>query len=118
MKHKQTKATDIPSAVIEQVEKRDSIDGWPCCIICGSPNARGWCHYISRKHGGLGIEENLWTGCQKCHDKYDKTEKHDEIGAKIEAHLRSHYSDWDRSKLVYNKWRDLDPAYRFDNWVK
>lgn len=117
MKHKQTKATDIPPKVMKKVEERDSIDGQPCCIICGSPNARGWCHFIPREKFGLGIKENLWTGCQKCHDEYDHTEKREEIGAKIENHLRKHYPGWNRDKLVYDKFKDLDPAWRFDNSV-
>lgn len=101
--HKQTKETNIKPNTLKEVEQRDSIDGCPCCIICGNPNARGWCHFISRKQGGKGIKENLWTGCQKCHNEYDST-KHDEHGVKIEAHLRGHYRDWDKEKLVYNKW--------------
>jgi 5-methylcytosine-specific restriction endonuclease McrA len=112
MKHKQTKATDIPPKVMKKVEERDSIDGAPCCVNCGSPNARGWCHFVSRKQGGMGIEENLWTGCQKCHDKLDK-EKDGEVEAKIERHLRKHYPGWDRAKLVYQKYKDVDPNWLF-----
>ena len=105
MKHKQTKATDIPQKVKRAVEERDSIDGWSCCIVCGSTNAEGHCHFMPRKHGGLGIEENLWTGCQKCHDRYDKTEERYEIGMIIEEHLKSHYPNWNKDDLVYDKWK-------------
>jgi 5-methylcytosine-specific restriction endonuclease McrA len=120
MKHKQTKATDIPPKVMKKVEERDSIDSHPCCVNCGSPNARGWCHFVSRKQGGMGIEENLWTGCQTCHDDFDKGNKNlrDKIGKKIEEHLRRNYPNWSRESLVYDKWKDIDPAYRFDGFVK
>lgn len=71
-------------------------------------------HYIPRSDGGLGIEENIACGCIRCHHEYDNGGKRDEYGAIIEAHLRSHYTNWDRSKLRYNKWKDIDPRWQFD----
>lgn len=111
-RHKQTIACDISPKVMNVVIDRDMH-----CIICGksgAPNA----HYIARSHGGLGTEENIVTLCQKCHHDYDNGDKREEYGAKIEQHLRKHYPDWDRSKLIYNKFKELDPAYRFDGFVK
>ena len=40
----------------------------------GEPNM----HYISRAQGGLGIEENVVTGCQECHHEYDNGAKREQ----------------------------------------
>ena len=73
MKSKRTKATDIPQSVKQKVWLRDN----GCCVICGNnynvmPNS----HYIKRSHGGLGIEQNIFTACtnftsKKCHERWD-----------------------------------------------
>lgn len=108
MKSKRSKATDIPMSVKKKVWERDG----GCCVVCGNsynvmPNA----HYISRKHGGLGIEQNIVTLCteltkNKCHRKYDfgTKQEHENIGKIIKKYLKSKYSDWDEDKLIYRKW--------------
>ncbi len=66
------------------------------------PNA----HYISRAHGGLGIEQNVVTLCQDCHHNYDNGKSKqvkEAIRAKIKAHLRRFYPDWDNYTLTYKK---------------
>ena len=66
------------------------------------PNA----HYISRAHGGLGIEENVVTLCQDCHNNYDNGRSKEEancIREKIEDYLKRHYNNWNKESLIYKK---------------
>ena len=66
------------------------------------PNA----HYISRAHGGLGIEENIVTLCFDCHNSYDNGKYKavsDAIREKIEYYLKHHYKDWNKENLIYKK---------------
>ena len=99
--HKRTKACSILPKVREEVEKRDN----HCCIFCGSPNARGEAHFINRSQGGLGIPENLVTACSHCHREMDNGLNTKHYRSVAEEYLKSHYPEWDKSKLVYNKWR-------------
>ena len=104
MKTKRSKACDISQKVKHAVWERDG----GCCVICGNgynvmPNA----HYIPRSHGGLGIEENIFTACTRltendCHYKFDEKG----IGKeKVKEYLQSIYPDWDEEKLKYKKKR-------------
>lgn len=107
--NKRAKACAISAKVKQAVRDRDSIDGWPCCIICGSPDGLPEAHYISRASGGLGIEENIVTLCRRCHDRYDNSKSRDEheaIKEIIRNYLKWHYPDWDEEKLIYRKWGD------------
>ena len=110
MKTRRSKATDIPQRVKMEVWQRDNRR----CIICGSKIASPNAHFISRAKGGLGIPENIVTLCtinsdgkRGCHDRYDNgsAEDREEIGGKIEAYLSGIYPEWDKSKLLYDKWR-------------
>lgn len=105
MKSRRTKATDIPPKVKKAVEERDSIDGHPSCIFCGSPNAKGEAHVISRAQGGLGVERNLVTACRTCHGRMDNTTYRDYYVNKAKEYLKSIYPDWNEEDLVYNKWK-------------
>lgn len=108
MKTKRSKATDIPMSVKKKVWERDE----GCCVVCGNsynvmPNA----HYISRQHGGLGIEQNVVTLCteltpNKCHRRYDfgTKEEHEKIKRIIRDYLKSKYPNWKEEDLVYRKW--------------
>ncbi|MEG2189503.1 MAG: HNH endonuclease [Christensenella sp.] len=105
MKHAMTKAASISKAVKEIVAERDSIDGCPCCIICGkagAPNA----HYIPRSRGGLGIPENIVTLCADCHYDYDKTEKRTRIGNNISAYLKKFYPNFSDKDRIFHKWTE------------
>ena len=51
------------------------------------PNA----HYISRAHGGLGIEENIVTLCLDCHNNYDNGRSKQESDCIKEKKLSDHY---------------------------
>jgi 5-methylcytosine-specific restriction endonuclease McrA len=112
MKHKQTKATDISRKVKAVVGERDG----GCCIICGkrgSPNA----HFIARSHGGMGIEQNIVTLCHACHNEFDNgTGKYrTSLEQAIEDYLKLKYPNWDRSKLIFDKWKELDPRWLMGN---
>lgn len=106
---KRAKACAISKKTKRIVAERDSLDGWPCCVVCGSPNARPEAHYISRANGGLGIPENIVTLCRRCHDEYDNgtAEERRNIGERIATYLKSYYPDWDEEKLVYRKYEGL-----------
>jgi len=103
-----TIALSIPMEVKKAVAERDSVDGWPCCILCGrpaptsNPLAFSNAHYISRAQGGLGIPENTLTLCPRCHREYDSTER-SAYRPILARHLRENYDGWDECKLVYRK---------------
>lgn len=110
---KRTKKLAIPRRVKEAVAERDSVDGWPCCILCGRPaptgNRIGFsnAHYISRAQGGLGTDENILTLCDKCHRLYD-TESREAFRPILRRYLREKYDGWDETKLIYRKEGDDD----------
>ena len=107
MKNRRTKATDIPPKVKKVVEERDSIDGHPVCIFCGSPNAKGEAHVISRAQGGLGVERNLVTTCIKCHALMDNSTSREYYVNRAKEYLKSIYPDWNEEELIFNKWKGL-----------
>lgn len=98
--HKRTKAVAITPKVREAVERRDN----GLCIFCKRPG-RGEAHFIGRAQGGLGVEENILTVCRECHNQMDNGQATKLYRNKAEEYLRSKYPDWDKSKLVYDKWR-------------
>ena len=99
----------ITIAVKEAVADRDSFDGWPCCILCGTPApvnnrlAYSNAHYISRAHGGIGREDNILTLCPECHRRYDQTTDRAILKPFFERYLREHYPNWNENNLVYKK---------------
>ena len=98
--HKRTKAVAITPEVRRQVEERDG----HCCIFCGKQGS-GNAHVVNRSQGGLGIPENLVTACWPCHSAMDNGQAGKLLRMKAEEYLKSIYPDWDKSKLVYDKWR-------------
>lgn len=106
-KGRRTKATDIPPEVRKAVEQRDSINGAPCCIFCGSPNARGEAHVIARSQAGLGVERNVITVCRSCHQQFDEGQAKALYRERAKEYLKSKYPDWNEEDLVYNKWKDF-----------
>jgi 5-methylcytosine-specific restriction endonuclease McrA len=107
---KRTKALEIPKAVKERVAERDSFDGHPCCLLCGSPApvnnrlAFSCAHYISRAQGGLGVEENVVTLCPDCHiNRYDQGSEREQIRAFLRVYLEEKYPNWNEEKLIYKK---------------
>ena len=103
MKSKRTKACDITKGVKDRVWERDN----QRCIRCGTNRAMPNAHFIPRSKGGLGVEENIVTLCLACHEAYDHTTERKAIGYFIEEYLKEKYPEWDKSKLIYNKWGDL-----------
>lgn len=106
---RRTDALAIPQGVKKAVADRDSVEGWPCCILCGRPSptdaplAFSCAHYIARSQGGLGIEENILTLCPKCHMQYDNTTLRSVYRPILARHLREHYEGWDENNLTYKK---------------
>ena len=106
-----TKARAIPKSVKLRVAARDSIDGWPCCVFCGTPSPDGgieWsnAHYISRAQGGLGNkDENVLTLCPRCHLQYDQTTSREEMRGYFREYLMDRYPEWNEQELVYRKER-------------
>lgn len=91
-------ATNIPQKVKEIVFDRDNGK----CIICGKngiPNA----HYIKRSQGGLGIEQNVVTLCQNCHNEEDFGQDTNLYESEIKEYLKGKYEDWNEEDLYYRK---------------
>lgn len=99
MKSRKTKATDISAKVKKIVWIRDGCQ----CIFCGSTEAMPNAHYIPRSKGGLGIEQNVVTACNRCHYEMDQTVRRNAYVDKARQYLSSLYEDFDESKLVYRK---------------
>lgn len=98
--HRQTKATSISDKVKREVYHRDFCR----CVLCGSINAGPHCHFVRRSQGGLGIEENIWTGCQRCHEAFDAEGTGGPLHERMRDYFRTLYPEWDESKLKYKKW--------------
>lgn len=104
-----TKALAIPRAVKQRVADRDSVDGHPCCVLCGAPApldaslAYSCAHYIARSQGGLGIEENILTLCPACHREYDQTANRNQLRPILTRYLKEHYAGWSEETLTYEK---------------
>ncbi len=100
-KHKQTKATDIPKKVKLIVWERDNHK----CIFCSKPVPWNCAnsHYIKRSHGGLGIEENIMTNCEKCHAMFEESPYRSKMKASAKRYFESMYPNWDEKELIYKK---------------
>lgn len=106
--NRRTQELAIPIRVKEAVAVRDSVCGWPCCILCGKPAPTGNrvafsnAHYIARSQGGLGIEENILTLCPKCHRQYD-TVGREAFKPILRRYMLEHYDGWSEGRLTYKK---------------
>ena len=104
---KDTKARDFDRNTKYAIAKRDSIDGWPCCVYCGAsaPDEIAWsnAHFIARSQSGLGVERNGLTLCPICHRKYDQTTARIEMRGYFRDYLQNHYEDWSEDALIYRK---------------
>lgn len=95
---KETKATKIPEKVKKAVWARDG----GLCIVCLHPG-QSVVSFIPRSQGGIGVEENIVTLCDKCHNDFDQTEKRKHMKEYIKWYLKMKYPDWDETKLIYKK---------------
>lgn len=102
--HRMTKATAIPASVKEKVAKRDTIDGYCCCVLCGSPEALPNAHIVRRSQGGMGIEQNIVALCPKCHYALDEGKNRDKLLEKVIEHIKQFYPDWTPESVTYKKW--------------
>lgn len=101
MKSTRTKALAIGQSVKKEVHSRDK----GCCIFCGQAVEEFYacCHVIPRSSGGLGIAENIVTGCYACHSKMDSTENRKWMVDYAVEYLRKRYANFDKTQLIYTK---------------
>lgn len=99
MKSKKSKKTDISKKVKEEIWDRDNHR----CIFCGSAYAMPNVHVIPRSKGGLGIPENVVTGCLECHRKMDQSTKRNEYLERANAYLDKIYGARNIDDLVFKK---------------
>lgn len=110
---KRSKACEFPKKVRERIMERDG-----GCIFCKmrycldpdpvpSPKRYQIMHYVSRAHGGLGIEQNGAVGCQWHHEMMDNGNKgrREEMLSLMKDYLKLNYAYWEEENLKYNKWR-------------
>ena len=102
-KHKLTKATDIPTALKKKVWERDKHR----CIFCGT--IVQWdlanSHFIKRSQLGLGIEQNIMTNCEQCHELFERSPKRKQMKEQAKQYFMSLYPSWNEKKLVYKKYQ-------------
>lgn len=99
---KRTRALAIPKQVKLRVWERDNHR----CIFCGElvPWNMANSHFVKRSHGGLGIEQNIMTNCEKCHKLFDDSKERQEWRLEYaERYLRLKYPGWNEETLYYKK---------------
>nr|DAR05108.1 MAG TPA: 5-methylcytosine-specific restriction enzyme A [Caudoviricetes sp.] len=101
LKAARTKAIGISPSVKRKVWARDK----ERCIFCQSPYAAPEAHYIRRSQGGLGIEQNIFTACRRCHRRFDEgtKEQREQMKRWAKSYLQSKYAGWKEEGLVYKK---------------
>ena len=97
---KRTKAVSIPTKVKKIVFERDN----GLCIFCQKPGLPE-SHYIKRSQNGLGIEQNIFTACRKCHSKFDDSIERKDMLPIAKIHLMSKYENWKEEDLIYHKYK-------------
>ena len=100
--NKRTKAVAISKKVKLIVWERDNHK----CIFCHCevPWNLANSHFIKRSHGGLGIPENIFCACLKCHNKFDDSLNRRWMLPIAEKHLKSKYDHWNKDDLIYKKY--------------
>ncbi len=117
-KSKRAKATGITTKEAYKVYDRDKYNE-NSCLFCEleyemrgqdyfSRSIHDLMHFIPRSSGGLGVAENLVLGCRYHHQLLDNGNrgKRQEMLSMMETYLKSKYPDWDKDKLVYNKYAE------------
>ncbi len=101
-KRSRTKECDISQKVKSIVWERDGYR----CIFCNKAVPKGCAnaHLVKRGQGGLGIEQNIFTACEKCHHEEDNGLNTQEYEKKAERYLKKIYGPkWNRKDLVFKK---------------
>ena len=96
--------TDISRDTRIRVRARDSIEGTPCCIYCGSPRNIELAHFVSRARGGMGKESNLACLCERCHKALDNgadIRLRNDIKEVFEWWLKDNYPGWSEEDQIY-----------------
>ena len=101
-KHERTKRTEIQKGVKEIVWRRDNYRCIFCKCIVDKSHANA--HFIPRSQGGLGIEENIFTACDKCHGNQDNGLNTLMYEQYAEDYLKSIYPDWKKENLIFTKY--------------
>ncbi|MDV3426730.1 MAG: hypothetical protein LIR50_06010 [Bacillota bacterium] len=98
---KRTKALSIAKKVKLTVWERDDHK----CIFCGKYVEWNYAnsHYIKRSHGGLGIEQNIITNCETCHNLFDDSIHRKDMLPIAKKYFQSKYSNWNEEDLIYRK---------------
>lgn len=81
-----------------QAVERDSIDGYPCCVICGAP-ATEVHHILPRGRGGTsGTSElnNLACLCRYCHENLAHGVFAKETKRKLETIIKERTDKYER----------------------
>ena len=99
--NKRTKATSISRSVKKIVWERDN----HCCIFCGKPLPMNMAcvHFISRANGGLGIEQNIITGCMDCHRNLDQSISRKSMLIFVSNYLNKFYPNFNDNDRKYKK---------------
>ncbi len=106
IKGKKHKQTEISKLVKEAVWYRDKHR----CIFCHEivPLFCANAHLVPRSSGGLGIEENIFTACERCHQEQDNGLNSKLYTEYAENYLKDIYgSNWNKRNLIYVKYGEV-----------
>ena len=100
---KRSNACEFSRKVRERIWERDDYK----CIFCAKFGYSGFLpsqimHYVSRAHGGLGIEENGAFGCVLHHQILDNGDGK-LLKEYFREYLMSKYPGWNEENLIYKK---------------
>ena len=95
---KRSNACDISQKVKQKVYDRDGY-----CILCGRPGLPN-SHYIARSQLGLGIEQNIVTMCQECHDKWHTSGEQEQMKERVRSYLERLYPGFKDEDRIYKKY--------------
>ena len=102
MKSKRTQALEITKKTKLVVWERDN----HCCIFCGRYVEWNYAnsHYVKRSQGGLGIEQNIMTNCDRCHKLFEETKYRPQMKEYAKKYFMSKYPNWNENDLIYRKY--------------
>ena len=123
-KSKQARSHEFTPKQREAIVQRDNAQ----CIFCAIEyhmegatwldlEVKSIMHYIPRKQGGLGIEQNGAVGCHWHHHMLDNgsSGRREEMLSIFRNYLQSNYKNWDEKQLTYSKWGFLEEVKQNGN---